>query len=126
MMNILYVVDERGKMVDDIRLRDVILNPLDRKVAEIMDNTFVSLHAADDQKKRCTPSNVTTASRSGRGRHVLVGIVTVDDILTSKAGSHRGHPEDRWCRGPWKHRTWKWVSEPARGRRFASCSWASL
>jgi magnesium transporter len=82
-MNILYVVDERGKMVDDIRLRDVILNPLDRKVAEIMDNKFVSLHAADDQEEAVHAferyDRVALPVVDGQG--VLVGIVTVDDIL---------------------------------------------
>ena len=49
-MNILYVVDVQGKLLDDIRLREVILAPADRRVTELMDNTFAALNVNDDQE----------------------------------------------------------------------------
>src|SRR5256886_5169188 len=32
-LNILYVVDERGKLIDDLRIREFLLKPLERKVS---------------------------------------------------------------------------------------------
>src|SRR3954471_15431116 len=34
-LNILYVVDERGKLIDDIRIREFLLKPLDARVSDI-------------------------------------------------------------------------------------------
>jgi magnesium transporter len=82
-MNILYVVDERGRLVDDIRLREIILTPPDGKVSDIVDHQFVTLHAADDQEEavRAFERYDRVALPVVDGQGVLVGIVTVDDIL---------------------------------------------
>jgi magnesium transporter len=82
-MNVLYVVDERGRLIDDIRLREIILAPPERKVSEISDYAFVSLHAPDDQEEavRAFERYDRTALPVVDTKGVLVGIVTVDDIL---------------------------------------------
>src|SRR5207247_11470846 len=36
-LNVLYVVDERGKLIDDLRIREFLLRPLTAKVSEIRD-----------------------------------------------------------------------------------------
>ena len=36
-LNVIYVVDERGKLIDDLRMREFLLRPLDAKVSEIRD-----------------------------------------------------------------------------------------
>ena len=41
-LNVIYVVDERGKLIDDLRMREFLLRPLTAKVSEIRDQTFVS------------------------------------------------------------------------------------
>src|SRR5256714_12168512 len=38
-LNIIYVVDERGKLIDDLRIREFLLKPLTAKVSEIRDET---------------------------------------------------------------------------------------
>ena len=35
-LNIIYVVDERGKLIDDLRIREFLLKPLDGEVSEII------------------------------------------------------------------------------------------
>ena len=50
-LNIIYVVDAKGKLIDDIKIRDVILAPLERKIADLMDENFVELNVHDDQEK---------------------------------------------------------------------------
>src|SRR5262249_38954583 len=82
-LNILYVVDERGKLVDDIRLREIVLAPAVRQISEIADYTVTSLVATDEQEEavRAFERYDRVALPVVDGRGVLVGIVTVDDIL---------------------------------------------
>src|SRR4030095_12783124 len=42
-LNVIYVVDEQGLLIDDIRIREFLLAPLDRQVADLMDRRFVAL-----------------------------------------------------------------------------------
>src|SRR2546426_8418232 len=46
-INIIYVVDEDGTLIDDVRIREFLLRPLDAKVADIRDSNFVALRATD-------------------------------------------------------------------------------
>src|SRR3982075_2775925 len=39
-LNVIYVVDERGKLIDDMRMRQLLLKPVTTKVSEIRDETF--------------------------------------------------------------------------------------
>src|SRR5690242_12144917 len=38
-LNVIYVVDDRGKLIDDLRIREFLLRPLDAKVSEFRDHT---------------------------------------------------------------------------------------
>lgn len=82
-LNILYVVDERGRLVDDIRLREIVLSPADRMVDDIADYNVVALQAVDDQEEavRAFERYDRVALPVVDSRGILVGIVTVDDIL---------------------------------------------
>jgi magnesium transporter len=82
-LNVLYVVDEAGRLVDDIRMREFLLVPLDRRVAELMDREFVALRAGDDQEVAVAVfrKHDRTALPVTDSGGVLVGIVTVDDVL---------------------------------------------
>src|SRR5437016_6905812 len=42
-LNVIYVVDERGHLIDDVRIRGFLLRPLTAKVSEIRDQSFVAL-----------------------------------------------------------------------------------
>ncbi|HBB26293.1 MAG TPA: magnesium transporter [Bacteroidetes bacterium] len=81
-LNYVYVT-EHGTLLDDIHIREVLLAPADRKIAEIMDYRFESLLATDDQE-----SAVTEFKRTDRFAlpvvdidNKLLGIVTLDDVL---------------------------------------------
>jgi magnesium transporter len=82
-MNILYVIDARGRLVDDIRLREVVLAPPDKTVAELADYNFVALRPTDDQEEavRMFERYDRVALPVIDSQGVLVGIVTADDIL---------------------------------------------
>jgi magnesium transporter len=81
--NIVYVTDDKGKLIDDIKIREIILAPLDSKVSDLMDENFVALHVTDDQEtavqafKKYDRVALPVIDASG----VLLGIVTVDDVL---------------------------------------------
>src|SRR5882762_4968004 len=82
-LNVIYVVDDRGKLIDDIRMREFLLKPLDAKVGDIRDKTFVALKVNDLQE---TALNLfrkydRSAMPVVDSNDVLVGIVTIDDML---------------------------------------------
>ena len=82
-LNFVYVVDERGKLVDDVRMREFLLRPLTAKVSEIRDETFGALNVTDSQQdalnvfRKYDRAALPVVDSNG----VLVGIVTADDML---------------------------------------------
>jgi magnesium transporter len=48
-LNVIYVVDERGKLLDDIRIREILLQPLESSVSDLMDENFVSLNVNEPE-----------------------------------------------------------------------------
>ena len=82
-LNIIYVVDEHNKLIDDVRIREFLLRPLTAKVSEIRDRNFVSLRVNDKQEealnlfRKYDRAALPVLDSNG----VLVGIVTSDDML---------------------------------------------
>lgn len=82
-LNILYVVDERGKLIDDIKIKEIILSPPDALVADIIDGYYVYLDLHADQEtavetfKKYDRIALPVVDSSG----VLMGMITVDDVL---------------------------------------------
>ncbi|MFM9026900.1 MAG: magnesium transporter, partial [Bacteroidota bacterium] len=82
-LNIIYVTDAQGFLLDDIKVRDFLLAPLDRKVAELMDHQFVSLNAKDDQETAIEAFKQTdrVALPVTDFNGLLLGIITIDDVV---------------------------------------------
>ena len=82
-LNVIYVVDDRGKLIDDIRMREFLLKPLSSPVRDLMQKTFVALNVADSQRdalnmfRKYDRTVLPVIDSTG----VLLGIVTVDDML---------------------------------------------
>ena len=82
-INVIYVINEKGELLDDIRIRDFILSQPHKKVADLMDNRVTSLNAYDDQEKASEIFKkenrvaLPVVSQSNK----LLGIVTIDDML---------------------------------------------
>lgn len=82
-INRIFVVDERWHLLDDIELRRFILADPEQRVDEIMDHSFAFLSAFADREvavgmiRRYDVVALPVVGSDG----VLVGIVTVDDVL---------------------------------------------
>ncbi len=82
-INMIYVEDNRFMLIDDIPIRRFLLADAKQKVSDLMDGEFTSIHATDDQEeaykviKKYDLSVLPVTDDEG----VLLGIVTVDDIL---------------------------------------------
>lgn len=82
-LNVIYVINGNGKLIDDIRIREIILSPLGKKISDLMDENFVALNVTDDQEqavevfKKYDRVALPVVDKYG----VLIGIVTVDDVL---------------------------------------------
>jgi magnesium transporter len=79
----LFVVNPGGKLAGVVQLRSVVVAELEKRVADLLDPSVVALRATDDQetavgmfsKYDCTMLPVLDS------RDLLVGVVTVDDVL---------------------------------------------
>ena len=82
-LQIVYVIDYRGRLIDDIKINKFLITSLDTKVEDIMDSTFVSLSAMDDQEtavevfRKYDREALPVVDSGGH----LLGVVTVDDVL---------------------------------------------
>jgi len=82
-LNVIYVVDQAGKLIDDVRIREFLLKPVAHTVRELMEKTFVSLNVHDSQQdalnvfRKYDRTALPVVDSSG----VLLGIVTIDDML---------------------------------------------
>ncbi|EEF60169.1 magnesium transporter [Pedosphaera parvula] len=82
-LNQLYVVDEKGKLVDWVRLRNVVVADPQTPVVELLENRNLALRATDDQESAVAAFRKydVTILPVVDSKDVLVGVVTVDDIL---------------------------------------------
>jgi magnesium transporter len=82
-LNVIYVVDDKGTLIDDIRIREVLLSAPATLVRSLMDRRFVALKATDGQETavRVFRAEDRVALPVTDSAGVLIGIVTIDDVL---------------------------------------------
>ena len=82
-MNHLYVVDENNKLTDDIALGSLLLSEEDTLISELTDDHFVAITTMTSKEdavqyfEKYDRTAIPIITEAG----VLVGIVTIDDIL---------------------------------------------
>ena len=82
-IDVIYVVNDQGELVDDVRIREFLLSPPDRLVSELTDGRYIELNVYDDQEmaNQVFKMNNRVALPVVDNNNILVGIVTIDDIL---------------------------------------------
>lgn len=82
-LNVIYVVDDHWKLIDDVKIREIILANPDKPIKELLDSRYVSLNAYDDQESaiRVFKDHDRVALPVTDSEGILLGIVTFDDIM---------------------------------------------
>lgn len=82
-LNVIYIIDDDRKLIDDIKIKELILAEPDEKVADLIDSRFVALNVMDDQETAIKAfsdyDRVALPVINDEG--ILLGIVTFDDIM---------------------------------------------
>ena len=82
-LNVIYIVDVNWKLIDDIRIKEIILASPEQTIGEISDNRFVSLNAYDDKEVaiKFFQDHDRVALPVTGSDGTLLGIVTFDDVM---------------------------------------------
>lgn len=82
-LNVIYVINDQWKLIDDIRIKEIILASPQQTIEELCDKRFVSLNAYDDQEVAVKIfqdyDRVALPAIDSTG--TLLGIVTIDDVM---------------------------------------------
>ena len=82
-LNVVYVVDHDMHLIDDLRIRQILLAPIHTTLERLMDRNFIRLLATDSKRsaievfRRYDRSALPVVDDDNK----LVGIVTIDDVL---------------------------------------------
>lgn len=82
-LNQLYVVDGKGRLLDSVRLRNIVVHEMNTPVTELLEHQTPALKATDDQETAVAAFKKydRTILPVTDTNDVLVGVVTVDDVL---------------------------------------------
>jgi magnesium transporter len=82
-IDVIYVINDQGQLVDDVRIREFLLSPPNRLVSELTDGRYIELNVYDDQEKanQVFKMNNRVALPVVDNNNILLGIVTIDDVL---------------------------------------------
>jgi magnesium transporter len=82
-LNFLFIIDENGVLIDDINVKDFLVHDSEVRVADLMDHQFIALNVNDAQTAaiKVFRNNSRFALPVIDDKGVLLGIVTLDDVL---------------------------------------------
>jgi magnesium transporter len=82
-IDVIYVVNDKGEFIDDMRIREILLANPEKLVGELIDYRFITLHVNDDQEvaNEVFKMNNRVALPVVDDKNILLGIVTIDDVL---------------------------------------------
>lgn len=92
-IDVVYVIDKDGVLLDDIRIREILLADPDAQIGDLTDNRLISLNVNDPQEEAISTfkMNNRVALPVVDDKNILLGIVTIDDILWI---AHEEYTED--------------------------------
>jgi len=82
-LDVIYVVNRQGQLVDDVRIREFLVSAPDRPVHDMLDGRYIALNVHDDQESanRVFKMENRVALPVLDHNRVMLGIVTIDDVL---------------------------------------------
>ncbi|MES2457108.1 MAG: magnesium transporter [Bacteroidota bacterium] len=82
-IDVIYVIDKGGILLDDMRIREILLADPEARIGDLTDHRLIALKANDPQEEAINVfrMNNRVALPVVDDNNVLLGIVTVDDIL---------------------------------------------
>ncbi|HSV87234.1 MAG TPA: magnesium transporter [Bacteroidales bacterium] len=82
-LNIIYVVDDYQKLIDEIRIKEIILASPNKLISDLMDYRYVALNVMNDQETavKMFKDYDRVALPVVNDEGILLGIVTFDDIM---------------------------------------------
>lgn len=82
-IDVIYVIDKDGVLLDDMRIREILLADPEARIGELTDHRLIALRVTDPQEEAINVfrMNNRVALPVVDDNNVLLGIVTVDDIL---------------------------------------------
>jgi magnesium transporter len=82
-LNFLFVVDDKGVLIDDINIKEFLIVDPQTRVAQLMDHQYIALNVNASQKEviKVFRNNSRFALPVTDDNGVLLGIVTLDDVL---------------------------------------------
>lgn len=81
--NVIYVIDSKGCLIDDIPIRRLVLNDPSKKIDSILDHFYVSLNINDNKETAIHKFKEydRVVLPVVNNDNVLIGVLTVDDVL---------------------------------------------
>jgi magnesium transporter len=82
-IDVIYVINDAFQLVDDIRIREFLIVDIETPVSDLIDGRFIALKVNDDQSvaSEAFKMNNRVALPVVNDNNVLLGIVTIDDVL---------------------------------------------
>jgi magnesium transporter len=82
-IDVIYIINHRGELIDDITIKNIIMAAPDKKMEELIDGRVIALNVNDDQEhaNQIFKMNNRVALPVTDDNNVLLGIVTIDDML---------------------------------------------
>ncbi len=83
-IDVVYVINKEGKLVDDLRIREFLLVDPEIKIKDLTDGRYTSLSVTDTQEEALAifRKENRVALPVIDEHHTLLGIVTIDDMLS--------------------------------------------
>ncbi len=82
-LDVIYIVDEHGRLLDDISIRELLLAKPASKIKKLMNHSFISLLVTDTQEQALEAFRKydRLALPVVNAQGFLIGIVTIDDVM---------------------------------------------